>query len=37
MDANVIENFEYLKRDFLRQLAELLKAFEVEVRLPMAA
>ncbi|MBK8562306.1 MAG: hypothetical protein IPN76_02920 [Saprospiraceae bacterium] len=36
-DANAIENFEYLKRDFLRQLAELLKAFEVEVRVPMAA
>lgn len=31
-DANAIENFEYLKRDFLLQLAELLKAFGVDVR-----
>lgn len=33
-DANAIENFEYMKRDFLRQLAELLKGFGVEVRVP---
>jgi hypothetical protein len=31
-DANAIENFECLKRDFLRQLAELLKGFGVKVR-----
>lgn len=36
-DTNAIENFEYLKRDFLRQLADLLKGFEIEVRLPVAA
>ncbi|MCF8247208.1 MAG: hypothetical protein K9J37_14635 [Saprospiraceae bacterium] len=36
-DTNAIENFEYLKHDFLRQLAELLKDFEIEVRLPVAA
>jgi hypothetical protein len=36
-DLNAIENFQYLKQDFLRQLAELLKEFEVEVKLPVAA
>ncbi len=36
-DLNAIEDFQHLKHNFLRQLAELLKRFEVEVRLPAAA
>lgn len=36
-DENAIDNFTRLREDFLRQLANLLKDFEVEVKLPIAA
>jgi hypothetical protein len=36
-DVNAIENFQRLKQDFIRQLAAMLKEFEVEVKLPVAA
>lgn len=36
-DQNAIRNFQSMKNGFLQQLAELLKAYEVEVKLPVAA
>ncbi|MBK9014356.1 MAG: hypothetical protein IPM82_09835 [Saprospiraceae bacterium] len=36
-DMNAVANFVRLREDFLRQLAILLKDFEVEVKLPIAA
>ena len=36
-DKNAIQNFERLRENFLRQLAALLREFEVEVKLPIAA
>ncbi|MEL6941583.1 MAG: hypothetical protein AAFO82_02865 [Bacteroidota bacterium] len=36
-DENAIENFQDLRNDFMQQLAELMKAFELEVRWKDAA
>jgi hypothetical protein len=36
-DNNAIQNFERLRANFLRQLAVLLKEYEVEMKLPVAA
>ena len=33
IDQNAVENFERLKVDFLRQLAELLKELEIDAEL----
>lgn len=36
-DMNAIHNFQRLKNSFLLQLASLLEAFEIEVKLPVVA
>lgn len=36
-DLNAIENFKRLRQDFLKQLALLLKDFEIEIKMPIAA
>lgn len=35
--VNSIENFERLRVDFLRQLAELMQPFQIEIKLAEAA
>ncbi|MEQ9442466.1 MAG: hypothetical protein RIG62_25735 [Cyclobacteriaceae bacterium] len=35
-DTNAIENFEQLRIDFLNQLAQLLREYHVEIKLPKA-
>jgi hypothetical protein len=37
VDDNAIENFERLRDDFLRQLAELMQPFHIEIKFSEAA
>lgn len=37
IDTNAIENFERLRADFLRQLAELMQPFHIEIKFSEAA